>query len=48
MDEYKLQDIRKKNLRELNDVMRLESIIILAMQEAIKEAQNRAINFIWC
>lgn len=40
MDEYKLQDIWKKNLREFNDVMRLDSIIIRAMQEAIKEAQT--------
>ena len=40
MDEYRLQDIWKKNLREFNDVMRLESIIIKAMQEAIKEAQT--------
>lgn len=40
MDEYKLQDIWKKNLREFNDVMRLDSIIIRAMQEAIK--QDRA------
>ena len=40
MDEYRLQDIWKKNLREFNDVMRLDSIIIKAMQEAIKEAQT--------
>lgn len=40
MDEHKLQDIWEKNLREFNDVMRLDSIIIRAMQEAIKEAQN--------
>jgi hypothetical protein len=40
MEEYKLQDIWKKNLREFNDVMRLDSIIIRAMQEAIKEAQT--------
>jgi|GEM_PF-3580000 len=40
MDEYKLQDIWKKKLREFNDVMRLDSIIIRAMREAIKEAQT--------
>ncbi len=39
MEEYKLQEIWKKNLREFNNVMRLDSIIIKAMQEAIKEAQ---------
>lgn len=44
MDEYKLQDIWKKNLREFNDVMRLDSIIIRAMQEAIKEAQAEQLN----
>jgi len=40
MDEYKLKDIWKKNLREFNDVMRLDSIIIRAMQEAVN--QDRA------
>lgn len=37
MDEYRLQDIWKKNLREFNDVMRLDSIIIKSMQEAQTE-----------
>ena len=41
MDEYKLQDIWKKNLREFNDVMRLDSIIIRSMQEAIKKTETK-------
>ena len=44
MNEYELQDIWKNNLREFNDVMRLDSIIIRAMQEAVKEAQSKQCN----
>lgn len=44
MNEYELQEIWKKNLREFNDVMRLDSIIIRAMQEAINEVQSKQCN----
>lgn len=40
MDEYRLQDIWKKNLREFQNLMRLDSIIIKAMQEAAEEARK--------
>lgn len=44
MNEYELQEIWKKNLREFNDVMRLDSIIIRAMREAINEVQSKQRN----
>lgn len=44
MNEYELKRIWKKNLREFNDLMRLESIIIISMQESIKEAQTKQCN----
>ena len=44
MNEYELKYIWTNKLREFNDVMRLDSIIILAMHEAIKEAQSKQFN----
>ena len=41
MEEQELEYIWKKNLSQFSDVMRLDSIIIRAMQEAIKEALNK-------
>lgn len=44
MDEYRLQDIWKKNLRQYNDVLRLDAIIIKAMQEAAEEVRTEQCN----
>jgi vacuolar-type H+-ATPase catalytic subunit A/Vma1 len=44
MNEHELEDIWKKNLREFNDVMRLDSLIIRAMQEAVRKAQSKQRN----
>jgi hypothetical protein len=44
MKEQELQDIWKNNLRKFNDVMRLDSIIIRAMDEAVKKATSKQLN----
>lgn len=36
MDEYELEDIWKKNLREFNGLIRLDSIIVKSMNEAVQ------------
>ena len=41
MDEYKLTDIWNKNLREFGGVMRLDSIIVRAMAEAVHESTKQ-------
>ena len=42
MDERRLMEIWKKNLKEFGDVIRLDSVIILAMREAINESKNNS------
>lgn len=41
MTEYELREIFNKNLKEFNGVLRLDAIIIKAMQEAIEVAEKK-------